>query len=81
MSSLSYSAELFIPGVKPHLYPAGMDKFGREIITIEDSPMHLDYYEAATEMIDVVPPVTPAIDNVQLLRPWKVKLPDGQDFC
>ena len=80
VSSLSCSAEHFIPRVKPHLYPAGMDKFGREIITIEDSPMHLDYYEAATEMIDVVPPATPAIDNVQLLRPWMVKLPDGQDF-
>ena len=80
VSSLSPSAELFIPVSKLCLYPAGMDRLGREIITVEDSPMHLDYYEATTEMKDVVPPATPAIGDVQSLRTWVVKLPDGQDF-
>ena len=80
VSSLSPSAEPFILAT-PYLYPAGVDKFGRDIITVEDSLMHLDYYEAAIETIDDVPLATPAIADVRSLRTWLVKLPDGQDFA
>ena len=54
VSSLSPAAEPFIHKATPFLYPAGVDKFGRDIFTVEDSPMHLDYYEADAEVIDAV---------------------------
>ena len=80
VSSLSPSAEPFILEATPSLYPPGVDKFGRAIITVEDSAMHLDYYEASDDTIDAVPPATPAISDVRLLPTWLVKLPDGQEF-
>ena len=80
VSSLSPGAEPFICDATPSLYPAGEDKFGREIITVEDSRMHLDYYDVASEDIETVAPVSPDIEDVRSLRAWLVKLPDGQDF-
>ena len=83
VSSLSSSAKPFICDVpSPYLYPAGEDKFGRKIITMEDSRMHLDYYDAAedNEAAEAAVTVTPDVENVCSLRAWPVKLPDGQDF-
>ena len=82
VSSLSPNAEPFFCAVPtPLLYPAGEDKFGREIFTVEDSRMHLDFYDSASEDIKAVAPVSPDIEDVRCLRAWLVKLPDGQDFA
>ena len=82
-STLSPLAEPFeVTGTAtPHLYPAGKDKFGRNIITNENSAMHLDYFDVEPDSADVVPPATPDVKDVRGLRTWLVKLPDGQDFA
>ena len=81
-STLSPLAEPFeVAGTAtPRLYPAGKDKFGRDIITSDNSAMHLEYFDVAPDPADVVLPATPDIKDVRGLRTWLVKLPDGQDF-
>ena len=79
-SLLSPLAQPFLLIGAPYLYPAGKDKLGRDVITSEDSLMHLDYFETTSDPADVVLPATPDIKDVRGLRPFLVKLPDGQDF-
>ena len=79
-SLLSPLAQPFLLTGAPYLYPAGKDKLGRDVVTCEDSTMHLDYFETLPDPADVVLPATPDIRDVRGLRLRLVKLPDGQDF-
>ena len=79
-STLSPQAVSFSPKIGP-LYPPGKDKYGREILTDEDSKMHLDYFEdLPSTAAEIAPPASPVIANTKKLGTWIVKLPDGQDF-
>ena len=66
----------------PYLYPAGKDKLGRTVVTDENSAMHLDYFEVEPDPINavLVSPASPDVKDVNKLRSWNLKLPDGQDF-
>ena len=66
----------------PFLYPPGLDKFGRSILTDEDSTMHLDYFDVDQDPLDkaFLEPASPDIKDVSGLRTWLVKVPDAQDF-
>ena len=79
-STLSPLADTFSPEVG-RLYPPGKNKYGRELITDEDSRMHLDYFEDLPNTAsEVSPPALPDIANTKKLETWVVKLPDGQEF-
>ena len=77
-SQLSPLAEEFSPH---ELYPPGVDRFGRPIITENTAEMLLDYFEDVPEAPDVsLPPATPDIENVKKLGNRSVKLAGGGEF-
>ena len=81
MSVLCPLAAPFDPEQTPLLYPAGKDRLGRDITTVETALMNLEYREANPEAQDDIPPATPDIEDVRGLRAWIVKLSDCQEFA
>ena len=81
---LSPLAQSFVmsEAVTPYLYPAGLDKFGRSIVTHKDSAMHLDYFFDVSKPVDAhhPTPALPDIADVQKLSTWPVELPEDVVF-
>ena len=78
---LSPNAVPFSPVSEPTLFPPGKDKFGRTVLTAEDSEMLLDYFEEAVDNFDLpMPMAKPDIPDTNTLRKHIVALPDGREF-
>ena len=79
---LSPNTEPFKPAkiATPCLYPDGQDKYGRQVVTGEDSAIHLDYFDVVPDPVNMVLPATPNVEDVKKLANLIVKLPDGQEF-
>ena len=77
-SKLSITAPVFKP--IQQLFPPGMDRYGRQLLTVEAAMMQLEYFELSEDPIAQIDAAEKDIEDTKKLGDWPVQLPDGKVF-